>query len=386
MIFNRKLSKEYEYGRDQGSEYDFLNRSPRSSVERIRVLIEEWFNHIPDKEKSRLAVSLKSKDNLTHQSAFFELFCHELLIKQDFSVIMHAQSVNKRAKDFRAVQGDDIIEAEATICTEADMHSAETKNIGNLIDFIDERAFVPGFRYAIDIIKNGKNLPGLRRLTEDIVEWTKLHNRKELRSTLEADNSANMPSKVFVNSDWEIEITLLPRPSDEEEYDGFKKSIGIGPIQSSHLHHERALLNTLTKKASHYNDYSYPYVIAINPIFKFPMHDDIAVIQALLGSEQIPVDLRTSIFRKPSGLWIGPNGPRNKKVSSVIIADRLKSWNICKSRVKLYLNPYAIHPVPVVLFHLDTCSWNIKTGERIENKGKPINELFGLDPEWPGDD
>lgn len=389
MLFTRRLSKDFEYKRNQGSEYDFLNSSPRPSVERIRVLIEEWYSHYPTEEKERLKTSFISRDNITHEAAFFELFCHELLLRHGFTVELHARDSNQRAKDFKAIKESDTLELEACVCTDEDEFSSEKKTLGTITDFLDEHAFVPGFRYAIDLKKKGKKLPGLRNLADEIVKWAKSFDRKALRTDLEDNRIDLMPSRLFVQDEWEIEIMLLPRPDDETDFVGFKQSIGIGPFHTALLHHDKALRNSLTRKSHHYAEYSYPYIIAICTSFSFPTHDEIDIFQALLGTEKIIFNVRiseTRLSRKPDGLWNGPLGPRHKKVSAVLIANNLKCWNICTANLKLYINPYAENPIKYDLLRLDKCYWQQESGEIIQEKGEPLNVLFGLEPEWPGNE
>lgn len=389
IIFNRRLSADYKYGRNRGSDYDFLNRSPRPGVERIRKLIEYWFSHIPDSEKDRVASSLRSKDNFTHSSALFELYCHELLLKHGFSVSMHRIEINSRAKDFRAQLGSKIIEIEATVCTDADALSTEHKLIGEILDYIDEHAFATGFRYSFEIVHSGLKLPKLKKLAQEISIWSRSHDRKQLRSELIKDSSAKMPVRLFTDGEWKFEIMLLPRPDDEYEFTGFRQSIGVGPVYGGFLHHDKALRNTLGRKAKHYQEHSFPYIIAVDTIFDFPMNDDIDILQSLLGSEQISYDIHareTKLTRKPDGLWIGPNGPWNKSVSAVLLVNQMKSWTICTAPITLYLNPWATNELASNIFKIDTLAWELSTGKITKKEGQSSCELFGLEPGWPNID
>ncbi len=387
-IFSRRLSSSYLYARAQTPEYEFLDRCPRKAVESIRALIEEWFVKVPDTEKTRVRSGLRSRNDLEHWSTFFELYCHELLMKSGYSVQMHVTEVSGRAKDFKAIRASLTLDWEATICTDSDAIRSYDSLRDQVLDFIDEKSFVPGFRYSLEIEDSGKNLPGLKAMAQEIRKWAQMHDRKVLRAAYEATGYDALPISVFSANGWTLRITLIPRPKDEEDDDQFKKSIGIGPIFGGELHHDRALRNALKRKASHYSDFSLPFVIAVDTIFSFPMNDDVDVVQALLGTEQISFDprtMRTALTHAPDGLWVGPNGPRNTGISAVFVVSQLRSWYVAKAPITVYLNPWASKPIEANALGVRTVTWDKMTGRPIDLKGRNGAEVFGLPPEWPED-
>ena len=383
-VFTRELSAEFEYGRSQTPEYDFLNRSPRAEVESVRLLIEEWFGRVPQNERARILSSLRSRKNPEHWGAFFELFCHEMLLRNGYGVEMQPHSPHGKTKDFRASGRTFAFEMEASVCLDSfqNQHSV----VNQLTDFIDEHAFAAGFRYSIQLTHEGSNLPPLRLLSEQIRDWANGFNREEQRRLLEESNFEALPVRTFSHDDWEVEIRLIPRPIDESQTHGFKKAIGIGPVFSGWLQHDKAMLNTLKGKAAKYPDRDHPFIIAINTMFGFGTHDEIDVFQALLGTERVTVDLKT-LQSKPSraadGLWIGPKGPRNKRVSGVFVANHLRSWNVPRTKITLYLNPWAEKPIDHSVLSCDAVSWDLPTGRKVEHSGKNPSEIFCLDPNWP---
>ena len=388
MIFTRILSAEYEYGRQTGSDYDFLNRSPRGDVENVRQLIEDWFERFPASEKDRLSSALRSKDNITHQSAFFELYCHELLLRHGFVVTAHNPESNSRAKDFRAQLGPSTVDLEATVCTDADSLSTQSKLLSTIIDYVNEHAFVSGFRYHFEVHRRGTELPRMKRLSAEIADFARSFNRKELREALEKVNFQNIPTRDFTDGEWTFEIGLIPRPHDETASIASKRSIGIGPTTGGVLHHDSALRNTLDRKAKHYTQHDHPYIIAVDTIFEMSMRndDDIDVLQALLGTEQ--VEFRSGFTnpratRKPDGIWVGPRGARNRNVSAILHVNQMKSWNICAAPIKMYLNPWAANPLEHQVFRVEKRIWNLSTGEPTDVKGEAPSVLFGLDSRWP---
>ena len=385
-IFSRDLSPEFEWARGQTSDYEFLDRSPRPPVERIRVLIEEWLSRMPETERPRLLASLRSRKNLEHWSGFFELYCHEFLRRSGFEVEMHTQDIKKRAKDFRASRGGFVFEMEAAVCADSDQHRAEQRILNRVTDFLDEHAFVPGFRYSMQLENVGSELPPLRELSAQIKAWAEGFDRAAIRELLEGKGYEVLPVRTFTEGEWSLEMTLIPRPIDESDSEIFKKSIGIGPVQVGRLQHDKALWNTLKSKSSHYAQHDHPFVIAVDTVFSFGEHNEIDVLQALLGTEQVTVDVRTmktKLGRASDGIWIGPRGPRNKRVSAVLMVNQLRSYYIPKAALKLYVNPWAIKPLAADTFFIPTVSWDLDTGKKTEKSGKTPWEIFGLSQNWP---
>jgi len=387
-VFSRDLSDEFEYGLQQTSEYEFLNRCPRVEVEVVRSLIEEWFDRMPGEEKPRLLTSLRSHDDLEHVSAFFEIYCHELLLHNKMVVSMHAFGSDGRAKDFRADRDGTVIEMEAVLCTDPVSKRTDKAILNSVTDYIDINAFVPGFRYELDIRKRAKDIPPLKALTQQIREWTEGFRRSEVRQLLEQSGYETLPSRRFVSADWVIDVRLIPRPLDDVEGGGQKRSIGVGPLQAAEIQNERALWNTLKRKARHYHDHPYPFVIAVDTMFDFPMRDDIDVLQALIGTEVVafnPTTRKTRMTRARDGIWIGPKGPRNTHVSAVLVANQVRSSNVSRAGIRLFLNPWAARPLRPGLIEVPTALWDSTSGDRSDLPGKTPWGIFDLKEDWPYD-
>jgi hypothetical protein len=383
LLFTRKLSPEYEYGRNQTPDYQFLNRSPRPAVEAIRILLENWLVRMPASEQSRLERSLKSARNTEHWSAFFEMYCHELLVKSGFLVGMHQPENGQRAKDFHAVRNGSVVEVEATICTDSDATKAGHALLDQMMDFLDVNAYLPDFRYMFEVENTTEHLPPLRQLADKIKAWAESFDLADVRQT--ASDIDNLVTATFDAEGWSIRMTLVPRPTNEDS-DGFKRAIVAGPIFGGELHHDSALRNSLKAKASHYADRSDAFVIAVDTIFEFSMHDEIDVYQALFGTEQTTVNARTMKQvdgRAPDGIWYGPKGPRNRHVSAVIVVNQLRTWNIPTAGIRLYNNPWAHNPIVPGLLRVPTVSWDRDSWQKVETPGMEPWQILELSASWP---
>lgn len=311
------------------------------------------------------------------------MYCHELLLKNGFQVSMHQTESGQRAKDFHAVRNDSVFDVEATICTESDATKAGHVLLDEMMDFLDENAFVPNFRYMFEVENTTEHLPPLRQLADSIKAWAESFDLEEVRKT--ASDPNGLVTETFDTEDWSIRITLVPHATDEES-DVFRRAIVAGPIYGGELHHDSALRNSLKAKAGHYPDHSDPFVIAVDTIFEFSMHDEIDIYQALLGTEQTTVNVRTmkqTHGRAPDGIWCGPDGPWNRRVSAVLVSNQLRTWNIPTASIKLYINPWAQIPLVAGSLNIPTVSWHIDSWRKLETAGMEPWQIFGLSPSWP---
>jgi hypothetical protein len=386
LLFTRKLTAALEYAKAETPDYQFLNKSPRAAVEKVRVLMENWLSHMPTPEVQRIEATFRSSKNQEHWSALFELYCHELLTRSGYQVSMHRPGNMLRRKDFHVVRSGVEAEVEATICIDSDPIHAGRALLNRLTDFLDDNSLVPGFRYSLEVEQSLSQLPPLKMIANDIKSWAATFDRTQIRRILEGPDPTKLPFKTFSAGGWTLKITLIPRPTDENDLEESARAIGIGPVYESQMHHDTALRNSLKTKANHYKDHRVPFIVAVAAIFDFSMHDEIDVFQSLLGTEQITYDMRTMTHtsgRGRDGLWIGPKGPRNRNVSAVLIANQLRSWYLPRAALTLYVNPWARHPISSNFLNVRTVTWDLVSGRMVDTPGLEPWELFGLSPTWP---
>jgi hypothetical protein len=71
--------------------FNYLNRSARPSMIRIRQRLKSWFREYPSQTQAELEARFRSLDDIQHRSAFFELYLHALLIQLDFQIRVHPE-------------------------------------------------------------------------------------------------------------------------------------------------------------------------------------------------------------------------------------------------------------------------------------------------------
>src|SRR6185312_141475 len=62
------------------TQFAYLNVSAREEANRVRILVDSWFEHYPSDHQSGLVARFRSPIDDEHRSAFFELFLHELVL------------------------------------------------------------------------------------------------------------------------------------------------------------------------------------------------------------------------------------------------------------------------------------------------------------------
>lgn len=70
------------------ADYEYLNRSARPEAEKIRSLLEDWFNRYPKEAQDEFLERFKGVE---HAKAFFELYIHEILCKQGSTCRVHPE-------------------------------------------------------------------------------------------------------------------------------------------------------------------------------------------------------------------------------------------------------------------------------------------------------
>ena len=76
-------------GAQNVSSFEYLNTSARPGICAIRDLLETWFDHLPYGAQADISGRLRSREDVQHKSAFFELFWHELLRSSGYEAEIH---------------------------------------------------------------------------------------------------------------------------------------------------------------------------------------------------------------------------------------------------------------------------------------------------------
>jgi hypothetical protein len=83
------------------SQFDYLNSSGRPEAAAVRDLIDRWLANYPAPNRPDMILRLRSREDILHRSALFELLMHAVLLRQGFTVVaVEPELANRRAPDF----------------------------------------------------------------------------------------------------------------------------------------------------------------------------------------------------------------------------------------------------------------------------------------------
>src|SRR5438874_8367331 len=88
-LFDQIVRAERRARRQNESSFDYMNTSARPGVCAIRELLEVWFERLPESAKADIRARFRSRDEVQHQSAWFEPSWHELLRCSGYDVEVH---------------------------------------------------------------------------------------------------------------------------------------------------------------------------------------------------------------------------------------------------------------------------------------------------------
>jgi hypothetical protein len=129
---------------------------------------------------------------------------------------------------------------------------------------------------------------------------------------------------------------------------------GIRPIEAylpegvKQIDNAPMIKRSISDKAGRYGVFNIPYIIATNILGIFPDHTD--VVDALFGQEAVKIRNSEGVDeevlgRCQNGVFIGPKGPQNTRVSAVLVFFDLNPFNLASNQPVLYHNPWASKPL-----------------------------------------
>ena len=109
-------------------------------------------------------------------------------------------------------------------------------------------------------------------------------------------------------------------------------------------------------------------------------------MDALFGTEIVSVQQTADGFedrvrRDTDGVWYGPRGPVNTRVSGVLSTERLGPWSLGQRRARLFVNPWARRPLVASPLDIDVREFRDEQLHR--TAGSSIAELLDLPEGWP---
>ncbi len=353
--FNRTYDGPASYNEDR---YHFFNRSARPASACIRETLETWFTHYPDNNKTELKARFQSESD----SAFYELFLHELFLKIGCEVVVHprAGDRSKTRPDFLAKFpcGDEAFVEAVLSQDESEEERASRARLDALFDEVN-KVKSPDFFLNVLSVKNPQGIqPSGRKLRRLLSERLNGLNPDGTWETLTKYGIDAMPKWTFSDRDFALEVAPMPKSPEARGKPGHRL---IGVV-SEGVHwggSAAGLRSSITAKAKQHGRFNKPYVIAVNSLSKWGTDED-DISEAFYGGG--------GIFTNYS------------RVSAVLVTKVYPS-NVPRAPMCLYHNPFAANPCTGLLWRVSQGTYHQTKLEVV--KGVSIGEVMGLPSSWP---
>jgi len=361
--------------------YQYLNRTTRPELVRVRCLLEDWFSHYgqTDERRAHLVGRFRSADCSQHDGAFFELYLNELLLRSGFDVCVEPDPSNgsDSRPDFLATDAyGNSIYVEAHVIEPAEELTAARNRQSGFLDSLD-RLGHPRFCLAVETVAGRPtSSPAVRGVRKEL--WGKL---EQLDPVLIQKLWATEPSKVpcwsYELEGWVVKIRPIPVA-------GHKRSVGLEEGEIAWHDSAVALREAIQEKATRYGKLLYPLVIALNDRREIH-YDETDLLDAILGDQTYQVILgdNPSVrpVRKPNGALKGPEGARNPQVAGLILSyTTILPWSVARSEPFLLDIPWATGQVAIGSWPLARRSLHIRQHTIVPTTARIV---FNLPEGWP---
>ena len=320
-LFHQAERSDASPARFQEPLFHFLNRVDTPYWENVRHLLEEWLAALPDSVRPNIAARFRKSDDSVAISAFWEVYVSQLLHQMGFEVDLEPEFGDLRP-DFLAVDGDSgqRIYVEATVVGEPQREVKNERRLAALYDGISAIAN-PDFRLYLEVLRQGRALPNLKRLRHDIGNWL---------MTLRAENIAlgpdvplqSFPERGWHDQQWQLLFRAIPRLGDRNQPSARILQLW-GPAAGRFVNDHVDVRESLRRKARKYRETGLAYVVAVN-LNRWTASTN-SLHRALFGAAsehgdqllagRILFEGRAEEF---DGLWLTRRGIENRHVSAVL--------------------------------------------------------------------
>jgi hypothetical protein len=390
-LFDQFQRTDYETARYAESLFTYMNRTARDEFEEVRKKLETWFSHYPVSEQIEMRARFRSDTNAQHQSAFFELLLHEVLRVLGCEITPHPTLPNvPRTPDFLVEPLDGppfYIEAVLATNESADEAAAQAR-INIVYDVVDRKVDSSNLFLWIDVEGAPESPPSANRIASFLNKRLAKLDPDEVAILYETEGMASVPSWRYEHDGWILNFQPIPKKPEARNKKG-ARPIGAQSTGVRWVDHRTPIRDAIKKKASRYGKLELPYVIAVNAL---EFVDEIDIMEALFGKEQFTISFSqshplervdTQMSRVPDGAWTSYTGPRNTRISAVLLATKLSPWHLSRGKVCLYHNPWAQKPYSSILTRLPQA---VLKGNRMKNiDGESIGSILGLPNSWPAE-
>lgn len=344
-LFDDLIMRHTRYASYAEPNFQYMNESGRDIYQNIRQALETWFYYYPHKSAQHLFGSFRSKNDVAHQGAFFELLLHEILRRMNCKIKIEPVMPNGKRPDFLVTEPNNssfYMECVVPLC-EPPAQVKARERVNQLYDILNNRLDLPNFWLGLSIVGQPK---------------TPVPSSKLINTIIRATKKSIVPPKIkFDHDGMTLTISFIKKPPEAPR--NSMRSIGIRVDGEAHLVRTNEFVRpTLIGKTKKYGTtFDIPYIIAVNILDPLNSSiDDREIVDLLFGNQTITSRFefnetqtegvyRDRLIRQQNGLFVGPNGTRNC-VSAVIVGVGINPENMSGKELRIYHNPWAIIPFP----------------------------------------
>jgi hypothetical protein len=366
--------------------FAFLNRARGPLWERIRAMLEEWFEAYPVDHAADLRGRFRERRPSHHWSAWWEMYLHHLFTRLGYELEVHPEIVGTTRKpDFLLTRAAERLYVEAAVVFSGVVDKRRDGERESWIMDAINRGTSTNFHVGVVAFERlGKNRPRDRDVYQPIERWLDGLDPDDV--TAEYERTDEFPENSFVFGDaWQVRIRAYPVKPEARADPEPGRLLGTGPVTAGFVDDEQQLRDTLKHKRGAYGSLDAPFLVAVNCASSFM--DDRDVAGALYGSiayqYEIGVPDSGRPIRQRDGTWIDDSGPRGRRMSAVLTAVQLHPWTAARTVPQLWLNPWAERPLELD-WPLNVWRSTDRGEVDVERRDVSMATLIGLAEDWPG--
>lgn len=385
MIFDNRVRTDVTPKRNLENSFDFLNRSARPEISRVREFVESCASVYPPSEIEELIARFISGNDTHFKSASFELLLYVALTRLGFELKPHPLLGNGSTAhpDFLVSTPEGMqFYLEAVLASEIKESNQGGEAIKGAV--MDALMAVRHHNFMIDVMDEGHptTQPSGKKLANKVLKWLDSLDTEKVQETIDTNGYDAIPHLDWRHEEWSL--TIRPIPLKSHRRGKTRALIGAARGRVGSIDSWTPIRDAVKFKGSKYGQLELPLLVAVN-VDTFAL-DRIDEMQALFGQERYLISVgqpecEPEMQRVPNGAWYGPCGPQYTRVSGAWLFNDLTPYTVASRQSTVYLNPWATIPLPENLLALPYAKAD--GGNMRWSNGASFREIFGLHDGWP---
>lgn len=368
------------------SQFSYLNRTAKKDAYKIRAVLEDWFSHYPDRDdKADLRGRFRDKDYIQHESAFFELLLHEMLIRLGYGMVIHPQiddSITRKPDFLANLEGHGEFIVEAVLALDESRKDTAARARKNVVYDTINKLKSPKFFIGMKLFGDPQTPPPGKKIRKLLKSEIDILDYDDILVRYNEGDFDSLPKWKFEHDGWNIEFFPIPKKKEAIGKPGVRP-IGLISFGYFEVNPIKTIREAILSKAKAYGKPKLPFIVAVN---NFERHIDYPeIMEVLFGQWKYSFvklengSVKTKEERNLDGVWTSRSGPRNRHLNAVMLFQRATPWDIARSKVRVYHNPYISDLYATSLTQLP----QVMPGSMVLRDGKSLTSILGLGPGWP---